>query len=189
MTADRLMWLAGASALLAVPVLVLAGIFLALFFGGRGERFGALNDLFTAIGLLLLVAPATAVYLIARDSTGDWFLVLTIAAVAGMALAAGGQILLTLRVIDLQTSFVTGGIGVVPVLAWVGATVWLALSGHLLPEAVGGLGAATLASAALLTVASVVRLDAAVWPLSVVLMAALGGWLITLGLALIEASR
>ena len=85
------MSLAGASALLAVPVLLLVGIFLALFFGGRGERFGALNDLFTAIGLLLLVAPATAVYLIARDTTGEWLVCLTIAAIAGMALAAGGQ--------------------------------------------------------------------------------------------------
>ena len=185
MTAEPLMWLAGASALLAVPVLVLSGVFLALFFGGRGERFGRLNDLLTAIGLLLLVAPAAAVYLISRDTTGEWLLVLTIAAVAGMALAAAGQILLVLRVIDLRTSFVTGGIGVVPVLAWVGATVWLALSGHVLPEAIGWLGAATLASAALLTVASVVRLDTAVWPLSVVLMAAIGGWLITLGRALL----
>lgn len=185
MTADPRMWLAGASALLAVPVLLLAGVFLALFFGGRGERFGALNDLFTAIGLLLLAAPAVAVYVVARDATGGWFFILTITAVAGMALAAIGQVLLVLRVIDLQTSFVTGGIGILPVLAWVGATVWLALSGHLLPAAVGWFGAATLASAALLTVASVVRLSSAVWPLSVVLLAALGGWLIALGLGLL----
>lgn len=185
MTADLMVRLAGVSALLALPVLLLSGIFLALFFGGRGERFGGLNDFFSAIGLLLLAAPAAAVYLIARDATGEWLLIFTVAAIGGMALAAVGQFLLILRVIDLQTSFVTGGIGVVPVLAWVGVTVWLALSGHLLPEAVGWLGAATLASAALLTVAAVVRRDRAVWVLSAVLVAALGGWLITLGLALL----
>jgi hypothetical protein len=36
---------------------------------------------------------------------------------------------------------------------------------------------------------SVVRLDPAVWSRSVILVAALGGWLITLGLALLAASR
>ena len=65
---------------------------------GRGERFGRPNDLFTAIGLLLLVAPAAAVYLIARDAIGGWLLIVTIAAIGGLALAAGGQILLVLRI-------------------------------------------------------------------------------------------
>lgn len=184
MTADLLMRLPGLSALLALPALLLAGIFFALFVGGRGDRFGSLNDFFSAVALLLLVAPAIAVYLIARDATGAWLLLLTVAAIVGMVLAAIGQFLLILRIIELQTSFVTGGIGIVPVLAWLGVTVWLAFSGHLLPNTVGWFGAATLASAALLTIASVVRLNSAVWLLSAILVAALGGWLITLGLAL-----
>ena len=126
MTVDLLMRAGGLSALLAVLALLLSAIFLALFFGGRGERFGSLNDLFSAIGLLLLAAPAAAVYVVARDATGGWLLIVTIAAIVGMALGAIGQFLLVLRVIDLRASFVTGGIGVVPVLAWIGITTWLA---------------------------------------------------------------
>lgn len=82
----------------------------------------------------------------------------------------------------------TGGIGVLPVLAWIGVTVWLALAQRLLPEPVDWLGSAALVAAALLTVAALIRLSTAAWFVSAVLLAALGGWLITLGLALLEAS-
>ncbi len=102
-----------------------------------------------------------------------------------MALAAAGQLLLILRIIDLRTSFVTGGVGVVPVLAWLGVTAWLALAQHLLPEAVGWFGAAALGSAALVTLASIVKLDPATWLLSAALISALGGWLVALGSALL----
>ncbi|MEP6872512.1 MAG: hypothetical protein ABI939_11785, partial [Anaerolineaceae bacterium] len=147
MTTALLMRVAGVSALLALLALLLAGTFLVLFFR-RGQPYGSLNDFFSALALLLLILPAAAVYVVAWNDVGWWLLLLTIAAVAGMALAAAGQLLLILRIIDLRTSFVTGGVGIAPVLAWLGGTAWLALAQHLLPEAVGWFGAAALGSAA-----------------------------------------
>src|SRR5581483_7841007 len=106
---------ASGSALLATPALLLAGPFLALFFGGRGAWFGPLNDFFTAVCLLLLVPPALALLTAVGGQAGVWFTIVSWLAIAGMVLAGAGQLLLIVRVISLRTSFITGGTGLVPI--------------------------------------------------------------------------
>ncbi|MDP9281467.1 MAG: hypothetical protein M3P38_05170 [Chloroflexota bacterium] len=175
--------LAAPSTFLAVPMVLLAAITLVLFFRGRGDRFGTLNDLFSAIALLLLIPPVVAVYRVGGDDAGTWLLALTIATVAGLLVAAIGQLLLILRAIDLSASFVTGGVGVLPVLIWVAALAWLSLGRHLFPEALGWLGLTLLASAILVAVFSTLKIDAATTAFSFVLVAALLGWLVALGMA------
>src|SRR3990170_3512253 len=93
---------AGYSALLAIPALLLAGVFLALFFGGFGDRYGPLNDIFSTLMLLLSVAPALAVAGLLSEQTGGWFGVLTGLAVVGMLIGAVGQMALVLGGISLQ---------------------------------------------------------------------------------------
>ncbi len=68
MTTALLMRVACVSALLALLALLLAGIFLVLFFR-RGEPYGSLNDFFSALALLLLILPAAAVYVVARATS------------------------------------------------------------------------------------------------------------------------
>lgn len=157
---------------------------MALFFGGRGDRFGALNDFFSAIALLLVIPLVIAVNERLHAEAGGWLLPLTVVTLAGLLIAAAGQLLLIVRVIDLSTSFVTGGLGILPVLGWVIALVWLSLGAHLLPDAVGWLGVALLGSAALTGTFSMVKLPLAMWACSVVLLASLLGWLVALGLTL-----
>ena len=123
-------------------------------------------------------------YALARDAAGGWLLAITIAAVAGMLIAGIGQILLVVRVIDLSASFVTGGLGILPILAWLMAVTWLALRGNVLPATVGWLGAAVLASAALVTVAAALKLGVATWVLAGGVVLALVAWLWSLGAAL-----
>ena len=157
---------------------------LALFFGGRGDRFGTLNDLFSAIALLLLILPVIAVNEKVAADAGGWLLPLTVATLAGLLLAAVGQLLLIVRVIDLSTSFMTGGLGILPVLGWVIALVWLSLASHRLPDLVGWMGIALLGSAAFTALFSALKLSFAMWAFTVVLAASLLGWLVALGLAL-----
>lgn len=110
--------LAGISTFLAIPALLLAGFFGSLFFLGRGERYGPLNDLFVALTMFLIILPAITVENLAGEQVGAWFDVVTWVAVAGMVIAGVGQVLLVAEGISLQTSFVTGGLGVIPVLVW-----------------------------------------------------------------------
>ncbi|MBI4329609.1 MAG: hypothetical protein HY685_07075 [Chloroflexi bacterium] len=185
---STLLWLGGVSALLAIPALWLAGVFLALFFGGAGERYGPLNDIFSAIALLLLILPALAVYLLLRGQTGMWLAIVTGLAVAGILVAAGGQLLLVLGVIDLQTSFVTGGVGIAPVFLWLVALALLALgSGHL-PAMVGWMVLAVLSLSVLLTLGSIFRINVATGVVSVALLLALTAWLVALGQTLLRQS-
>ena len=124
----KIMYLAaGISALLSIPALLLAGLFGALFFLGRGERYGPLNDVFFALMLLLLILPAIAVNDLAGGQTGGWLDIVTWLAVGGMVVGAGGQVLLVARVISLQTSFITGGVGIAPVLAWMASLAFISL--------------------------------------------------------------
>jgi len=117
---------AGLSAFLAIPALLLALVFGALFFLGRGRHYGPLNDIASAALLLLLIPPAIAINdLIGSDPA--WFAAVTWIAIAGMVIAAVGQVLLVLGAISLNTSFITGGIGFLPVVAWLMALTYLSL--------------------------------------------------------------
>jgi hypothetical protein len=105
------------SALLAIPAVGAAMVFWVLFWTGKGEAYGPLNDVAVAAALFLMIAPALA---ISGASPPDlaWLPLLGWAAAAGMAIAGAGQLLLVARVIRLNMSFVTGGIGILPVLIW-----------------------------------------------------------------------
>ncbi len=178
--------LAGASAWLTIPALLLAGLFLALFFGGRGAFYGPLNDIFSALSLLLLILPAIAIYVSAHEAAGSWLAVVTWLAVAGMVIGAAGQILLVVGVINLQTSFITGGIGIVPVLAWAVAIAVLSLGFRQLSASLGWLMIAVLLLALLLTIASSLHLKFPTWLLAGGLIIVLVAWLGSLGKALLR---
>ncbi|MSQ41172.1 MAG: hypothetical protein EXR55_05900 [Dehalococcoidia bacterium] len=174
--------------MLAIPVLLLAGLFLALFFGGRGAHYGPLNDIFSALSLLLLILPAIAIYVSAQAAAGPWLAVVTWLAVAGMIIGAAGQVLLVIGVINLQTSFVTGGIGILPVLAWVVSIAVLSLGLKQFSAPLGWFTIAVLLLAVLLTVASSLHWKSADWPLGGGLIIALVAWLGTLGRDLLRLS-
>ncbi len=180
--------LAGASALLAIPALLLAGLFLALFFGGRGAHYGPLNDIFSALSLLLLILPAIAIYASAQAAAGAWLAVVTWLAVAGMVIGAAGQVLLVVGVINLQTSFVTGGIGILPVLAWAISIAVLSLGLRQLSASLGWLTIAVLLLAVVLTLASSLHWKYATWLSAAGLVIALVAWLGTLGRDLLRLS-
>jgi protein-S-isoprenylcysteine O-methyltransferase Ste14 len=111
--------MAGISAFLATPAVALAMLFWVQFSVTRENRFGVLNDIAVVVALILLILPAIAVGDLLADADG-WFGVLSWIAIAGLVLAALGQVLLISGAISLQTSFVTGGIGIA--LFWRG---WL----------------------------------------------------------------
>jgi hypothetical protein len=153
MTGSVMFRRAGVSAYLAILALALPGIFLALFFGGAGELFGPLNDMFVALAMALLVLPAWALLEVEGLGGRRWFRVLTWLTIAGLILATVGQLLLVAGLITLEMSFVTGGLGILPVLAWVVAQGYLGPRTGIPSRAVGAT-AATIVLAVLLTVAS-----------------------------------
>lgn len=179
-------WIAGVSALLAVPALVLSGVFLALFFGGAGDFYGSLNDFFTALVMALLVPPALALPKVVGVAGGRWFRVVTWLSIAGLALATVGQLLLIVRVISLGMSFVTGSLGILPVVAWGGAQTYLGIRHGTPSRSVGWTIGAALAFSVLLTLAWSIGLDVGIWLLSIALLAALIGYLTLLGRRLLR---
>ena len=145
--------------------------------------YGTLNDVLSAIALLLVIPSVLRLNEMLGGAAGGWLLPLTIVTVAGLLIAAVGQFLLVARVIDLSSSFVTGGLGIVPALAWVVALVWLSLGRHLLQETLGWLSLALLVSATSVAVFSGLRLHFATWTSAAVLIAVLLAWLAMLGVA------
>lgn len=173
---------AGYATYAAVVTLVLSGIALALFFGGAGAFWGPVNDVLVAVSLFLLIPAVLAVRDLARNErVATWFEALTYLALAGMVLAAIGQLLLVVRVIDLQTSFVTGGLGILPFLAWVGALSFLALGGGLVSRTVGLWGAAFVILCIVTVIAIPVLPQTLLYSMGVPLLVTLVGWLIALG--------
>lgn len=185
---SSLLHAAGLSAILAIVALIVSGITIALFFGGAGTFWGPVNDLATAVALVLLLLPVIAVDRIAGTEVGSWLRIVSIAAILGITLAAVGQVLLVLGVIDLQSSFVTGGIGILPVFAWLIAVAVLALGSGALPVQVGWLAIGVVALSAGLALLASVAMGPAVWVVSVALLAALAGWLGSLGITLLDRS-
>ena len=169
--------LAAYCALGAIVTLVVAGITLALFFGGAGSYWGPVNDIFSALSLVLLLPVMLAVLRLAPDDIGPWFAIVTVAAIVGVLVGAAGQVLLVLGGIGLQASFVTGGVGIMPVLAWAIGLAVLIFTRDTLSVGVGWLLVGVLVSAAALTLISIIGW----WPLtaavSVVMLALLVGWL------------
>ena len=171
---------AGWSAIGAIAALVLAGITIALFFGGAGAQYGPLNDLFSALGLALLALPIVAVWWLVRGETGPWFGVVSLLALAGIVIAAGGQLLLVAGAISLETSFVTGGVGLVPLLIWAVALAVVAFRSDALADVLGWLTLAALALIVLTAIVGSMTSGPAVVVLSGLLLAVLVGWLLAL---------
>lgn len=179
--------LASWSALAAIAALVLSAIALALFFGGAGDAWGPVNDVLVALTLLLLLLPLVAAWRLAPDDIGPWFGLLTLLAVVGALEAAVGQVLLVVGVIGLETSFVTGGVGVVPLVAWAVGFAYLVFTRDVVGVEVGWLLVAVLVAASLLTASYLflaVPVTAAVGVVTVVL---LSGWLLALSSAVRSA--
>jgi hypothetical protein len=176
---------AGQSALVAIVGLIVSGITIALFFGGAGEFWGPVNDIAVAVSLVALMLPVVAVNHMAKADAGPWIRIVSAAAIGGMALAAAGQVLLVARAIDLETSFVTGGVGILPVFVWLIGVAILALGQGILPAQVGWLAIGVIALSAGLTVIASVAMGPAVVVVSVALVAVLAGWLGSLGMTLL----
>jgi hypothetical protein len=177
--------IAGYSTAGAIVSLILAGISIGLFFGGAGQFWGPINDMFTALTLVLLAPAVVAVYLLARAETGPWFGVVTVVALVGLTIAAVGQLLLVVGAITLQSSFITGGIGILPILVWAVALSAVIFSTDVFPTQVGWLLVSVLALTALTTIASFTVTGAPVVVASVALLIALVGWLGSLSVDLL----
>ena len=154
---------AGISAAVAVVAFVISAIALALFFGGAGRIWGPVNDVFIAVCMIALILPILAVDRMAGAQTGIWLRVVTVAALTGAVLAATGQLLLVVGVIDLQTSYVTGGLGFLPVLIWMIALVVLAGPLGLVPSAIGWLAAAGLILVVIASISTAITMGPPTW--------------------------
>ncbi len=177
---------AGLSAIVALVALIASGVTLALFFGGAGAIWGPLNDLTTAVMLAALLLPVVAVDRLASPGSGVWLRIVTVAAIAGLTLAAVGQAALVAGVIDLETSFVTGGVGIVPFFAWLVALAVLSLGRGILPPSIGWLVVGVIALSILLTITAGLTSGPILWVASIALLAALVGWMASLGSMLMD---
>jgi hypothetical protein len=176
---------AGAAAAIAIVTLVISAIALALFFGGRGQFWGPVNDVFISLTVLALLLPIIAVDRLAGDAV-PWLRIVTIAAFAGCVVMAVGQLLLVVGVISLEGSYVTGGLGFLPLVVWIVAVAYLALGAGLLPSSVGWWAVATLALIVIEAALAFVTLGPPLWVASVILVVALAGWLWTLSSGLLS---
>jgi hypothetical protein len=172
--------LAAWSTLAAIGALIVSAVALALFFGGAGSFWGPVNDVFVALFLFLLLPAVVAVWRLSPDDIGPWFGILSLAAMAGIAVAAVGQLLLVAGVIELRTSFVTGAIGVVPILLWMAGLAILVFTRQVTGVEVGWALVASLALAMLVALSVLLLPDAATAALSVLMTVALVAWLVAL---------
>jgi hypothetical protein len=172
---------AAVSAWLAIPALVLSVVFVAMFFSGAGGLYGSLNDLFVAVTAVLLILPARSLVDNTRSTGGRWFDVVTWTAIAGMALIAAGQILLIARLISLSASFVTGGVGIMPVLVWALVQCYLGLRYGVPSRPLGWSMLTVLLVAGLVSAVSAAGWQTATWILTAVLLAAISAYLAVLG--------
>lgn len=175
---------AGVSAAAAIPLLVISGIALALFFGGQGAFWGPVNDVFISLTMIALLLPIIAVDRLAGDCAA-WLRPVTVVAFAGCVLVAVGQFALVAGIISLQTSFVTGGVGFLGVVVWLVALAILALGMGVIPAPIGWLSVAALAMIVVEAIVGMLSTGPALWLASVVLLTALVGWLGTLSAGLL----
>lgn len=179
---------ASLSAIAAIVTLVISAITLALFFGGAGAFWGPINDVFVAFTTLLLVLPILAVLRLASGQVGPWFTILSVAAIGGAIVIAIGQLSLVARLVSLQTSFVVGGVGVVPLLLWVAGLAYLGIARDVIPAGIGYLAGGMLALAAVATVSSMALPASITTAASVALVGTLAAWMWALAQNLRSAS-
>lgn len=175
-TAD-LYRLAGVSSWVSLVALVLSGVALALFFGGAGQVWGPINDALIVVTAITLVPAVVAVARMAGERGAPWVLILTIATIAGLTLIAVGQTLLIVGRLSLEGSYVTGGIGIVPVIAWVMLVAVLSLGSAVLPATIGWLAVATLIAIVVISIIAALTRGPVLWVASVGLLITLVAWL------------
>jgi hypothetical protein len=168
---------AGASAVVALIALVISGITLALFFGGAGAFWGPVNDMFIVVTVLALILPMLAVDRLAAEAGIGWVRLVTIGAVLGAILIAVGQTALVLGFLSLQGSFVTGGLGFIPIVVWLVALVVLTFASGVLPSPVGGAAVVVLVLIGVEALVGSATYGPLLWIASIALLAALVAWL------------
>jgi hypothetical protein len=168
---------AGASAVVALIALVISGITIALFFGGAGAFWGPVNDMFIVVTVLALILPILAVDRLAAEAGAGWMRLVTIAAVLGATLIAVGQMALVLGFHSLQGSFVTGGVGFIPIVVWLVALVVLTFGSGALPPAVGWTALAVLVLIGVEALTAFAPMGIIQWITSIVLLTAMVAWL------------
>ncbi len=177
---------AGISGAIAIVALIISGITIALFFGGAGAFWGPINDVFVVFTVLALILPLLAVDRWVAEQGVGWMRIVTVAAILGTILIAVGQTLLVLGVITLQASFVTGGVGFLPVFIWLVSLVVLAFGNGSIPAPVGWAAAAVIASIGVDVAISMATTGPLLWIASVGLLVAIVVWLWTLTSALLS---
>jgi len=161
----------------ALVALVLSGVALALFFGGAGQFWGPVNDALIVVTVIALVPTVLAVARLTGDRAAPWTTILTVATIAGLVLIAVGQTLLIVGRLSLDGSYVTGGVGVSPLLAWIVFTAILALGRGILPASLGWFAVATIGLIVVMSAVAVVTQGPLLWAAGVALLIALSGWI------------
>ena len=172
--------LAGPSTWVALVAFIASAVALGLFFGGAGQFWGPVNDAFIVVFVLAMIPAVLAVDRLAGVHAAPWTRIVTVAAIAGIVLMAVGQTLLIVGRLSLEGSFVTGGIGVIPFIAWIVLVAVLALASGVLPRPVGWLAVASLVGIVALTVVGMLTRGPLVWIAAVALVIAMGAWLTAL---------
>jgi hypothetical protein len=176
---------AGLSGVVALVALVVAAVTIALFFGGAGQVFGPINDVFVAIMVIALILPILAVDRLAVGQAGLWLRIVSVGAITGAVLVAVGQLLLVVGVIDLETSFVTGGLGIIPVLVWIVALIVLAVPLGILPSPVGWLAGGAIALIVVGSLVTFVTTGPIAWAAWIAVGVILALWLANLSASLL----
>jgi hypothetical protein len=177
---------AGASAVVALIALVIAGIALALFFGGAGTFWGPVNDLFIVVTTLALILPILAVDRLAAEHGVGWMRFVSIAAILGAVLIAVGQTALVVGALSLDGSYVTGGIGFIPIVVWLVALPILSFGSGVLPPFVGWTAIAVLVLIGVEALVAAVAMGPLLAVASVALVVALAVWLWALSSTLLS---
>jgi hypothetical protein len=175
-TAD-LYRLAGVSSWIALVALVLSGVALALFFGGAGQFWGPVNDALIVVTAIALIPAVLAVSRLAGDRGAPWVGILTVATIGGLILIAVGQTLLIVGRLSLEGSYVTGGVGVLPLLAWIVLIAVLGLGGSPIPDTLGRLAAVAIGAIVVCAVIAAITQGPVLWIAGVALVALLAIWM------------
>ena len=137
-----------------------------------------------AFYLVLMIALIPAVLAVDRLASGDgttWVRLLTVAAIAGLVVMAAGQSLLIVGRLSLEGSYVTGGIGIVPFIAWIVLTAVLALGGAAaLPQSVGLLAVGSVATIVAMSLIGALTRGPLLWIAAIAVVVAISAWLIAL---------
>jgi hypothetical protein len=178
--------IAGWSAALAVVTLIISAIALAIFFR-VGEPWGSINDGLIVVTALALIPAMVAIDRLAGGQAA-WLRIVTIVAIAGAVLISVGQSLLIVRILSLEGSYVTGGIGLLPILVWLIALVVLAFSAGAIPASIGWTALASLVMIVVFSVVAMITMGPALWVAAVVLIGVLAAWLLAMSTTFLRVS-